>query len=106
MVAMAPKIRGVTFTDDHFSTNVKMKAGDIAGEAVVGPNSKTIEYPSTWSGGRLSDKGKPHKVNAKMVAQFLEFGTSLQAKKPFLTQAWENVKSAVQSKIIDVIRKN
>jgi hypothetical protein len=74
-----------------------LRSDEIAGSAFIGPNNKTV-YPRNpnW----------PART-ARLVAQWLEFGTSRMAKKPWLTQAFETQKQraidAVAEKLRDLL---
>lgn len=104
-VAFAPRRSG--FLSEHFGTNVHIKAADLAGTVVVGPQGK-IDYPDDAEGNyrtKTSKTGRVRKVGriaVASVARFLEFGTANMSAKPFMTPAWESHKELA----LDVIVQN
>lgn len=94
MVANAPKDTG--FMSEHFDIKFKFRSDALAGSAFIGPNSKAL-YPGrkdTWASR-----------TARLVAGWLEFGTSKRPKDPFMTAAWEESKEGALAEIIDDLRE-
>jgi HK97 gp10 family phage protein len=88
MVALAPKDSG--FMSEHLDVKTRLMRNELAGTAYIGPNGKQV-YPRNpkW----------PART-AALVAKWLEFGTRLMAKKPFMTQAFETKKQTALDAII------
>lgn len=110
-VANAPHDTG--FLSEHFNQKVKLLSNELAGKVYIGPAGK-IDYPDTKGGYRekINRKGKKYKVGRISVAsvcRFLEFGTSKMAKRPFMTQTFEERKGsaldAIVAKLRDVFAK-
>lgn len=93
MVRNAPKDSG--FLSEHVSVGTKLRSDELAGVALIGPNSKIV-YPRNpkW----------PART-AALVARWAEFGTSKMAKKPFITQSLETTKQAVVDKVAETLRE-
>jgi HK97 gp10 family phage protein len=98
MVSLAPKDTGLLAK--HFDIKTKKQRGeDLAVTAFVGPNGKEVIHPQA----KGKTKGLPR--TARMLSWFLEFGTSRESKKPFLTQAFETSKAKALEKIIETLRE-
>lgn len=100
MVNLAPKDSG--FLAEHFNAKFRIKRGELAGTAFIGPAGH-VYYPGRGSKERGTSTGKNPKrgglVPVVSIARFLEFGTSKMAAKPFMRPAFESTKGAA----IDVI---
>jgi HK97 gp10 family phage protein len=112
MVAFAPKKKGIVFTKSHFRWAIKMRSDELAGDARIGPTTEDIFYPV--NGVKPKNKNDHrneaegiygHKVNAAQIARYFEFGTKHQGAKPFLSQAFDSVKTKVQQVVADFIRE-
>jgi HK97 gp10 family phage protein len=103
------------FLRDHIKVKTTIKAGGLAGKAIVGVTNDA--YPGReGSKGRVNFKTITGKavsfvsdtagsVTAARVARWLEFGTTKMAKHPFMTQAWENTKNAARDRIIAKLKQ-
>lgn len=103
MVSGAPKDSG--FMSEHFNVKLKVARDGLSGSAFIGPQGN-IDYPAYTSGAYniiRTAKGRVKKVGAIAVAtvvRFFEFGTSKMAKRPFMTQAFETMKTTALGAII------
>jgi HK97 gp10 family phage protein len=96
MVRRAPKDTG--FLSEHIDIKTRVMKADVAGTAMIGPNSKAV-YPVKGNAKRS--------FPAFVIARFLEFGTSHKGfrKQPFLTPAWEATKGRALDAIVNTIRE-
>jgi HK97 gp10 family phage protein len=108
VVANAPKDTG--FLEEHFDLKLSFRGSDgTSGTAYVGPQGK-VDYPDKDGGWRtkLNRRGKKYKVGripVATVARFLELGTSKMRARPFMSQAFESVKSSVMDAVIAKLRE-
>jgi HK97 gp10 family phage protein len=94
MVNTAPKDSG--FLSEHINVTTRLRSDELAGSAFVGPNNKAV-YPAR--------KPSWHARTARLVAGWLEFGSSRMAKKPWLTQSFETQKEKVVAVVEEKLRE-
>jgi HK97 gp10 family phage protein len=106
MVAEAPKETG--FLSEHFNKKIRTR-GETVGSIFIGPKGK-VDYPNLDGKyvKKMNSRGKMYKagrISVASVARFLEFGTTKMKKNPFMTRAWEAVKSNAMNAMIDKLRE-
>ena len=101
MAALVDKETG--FESEHIDIRTRLTRGELAITAFIGPNNKIIRPERV---GKVSRKGKAWRQwTARMVAKFLEFGTSRHSKKPFMTQAAESYKDAAVEAVTESLKQ-
>lgn len=99
-MAMAPHDTG--FEQEHIDIRTRLRGDELAGTAYIGPNRKIVR-PERLN--KAAKSGKPWRQwTAEMVAKFFEFGTSKMAKKPFLTQGYENSKERAVEVVVQFLK--
>ncbi len=94
---------------EHFGVKITTKGfskyGILGVKAFIGGKT-AIYYPPEVFHKKLKQamKVKWH-ATINTALHFLEFGTSKEPKRPFLSRAWESVKDEVLAKIVENLRE-
>jgi HK97 gp10 family phage protein len=105
MAARVPKDTGLA--SEHFGVKVTTKkmGKSIAARAFIGGETGVEYNPPASFRKKLSEKALHWKIYVNTAIHFLEFGSSKEKPRPFMSISWEATKGSVLDKLTQALKE-